>query len=190
MHSRFNVFYDFGLDHVLRYSNETTYTPKASDREYKKVTDRYEMHGKTLYRTHSYVFKYKSVKLALGEGLEEVSSGNFVCKDGYRSCGKFNLSPLKSKYPMLCMHYDYDCPYKEIKGGTSKLSGYSEYIQLEKKNFLCFNRYTESDTIGAIFTGFMYVPKSQQENLANLPFDFTPTTSSERESVFLVIKLI
>ena len=70
MLSRFNVYYDFGLDRVLRYSNETTYTPKASDREYKKVTDRYEMHGKTLYRTHSYVFKYESVKLKLDEGFK------------------------------------------------------------------------------------------------------------------------
>ena len=187
MHSRFNVFYDFGLDHVLRYSNETTYTPKASDREYKKVTDRYEMHGKTLYRTHSYVFKYESVKLKLDEGLTKDSNGNFVCKKYYRSCGKFNLAPLKSTYPMLCFPWKYDCPYKDTKGGTSKLSGYSECIQLENEDFLCFKRYSESDTIGAIFTGFMYVPMSQQENLANLPFEFTPTTFSKRESVFLVI---
>ena len=171
-------------DCVLRYSNETTYTPKASDREYKKVTDRYEMHGKTLYRTHSYVFKYKSVKLQLGEGLTKDANGNFVCKEDYRSCGKFSLSPLNSKYPMLCIHWNYDCPYKDIKAGTYKLNGYSEHIQLENEDFLCFNRYTEKDAIGAIFTGFMYVPMTQQGNLANLPFDFTPTTSSTRESVF------
>jgi hypothetical protein len=171
-------------DCVLRYSNETTYTPKASDREYKKVTDRYEMHGKTLYRTHSYVFKYKSVKLQLGEGLTKDANGNFVCKEDYRSCGKFSLSPLNSKYPMLCIHWNYDCPYKDIKAGTYKLNGYSEHIQLENEDFLCFNRYTEKDAIGAIFTGFMYVPMTQQGNLANLPFDFTPTTSSKRESVF------
>ena len=85
---------------------------------------------------------------------------------------------------MLCFPWKYDCPYKDIKGGTFKLSGYSEYIQLENKDFLCFNRYTEKDSIVAIFTGFMYVPMSQQGNLANLPFDFTPTTSSKRESVF------
>ena len=35
-------------DCVLRYSNETTYTPIPSDRDYKKTTGTYEMHGKTL----------------------------------------------------------------------------------------------------------------------------------------------
>ena len=106
------------------------------------------MHGKTLYRTHSYVFKYKSVKLQLGEGLTKDANGNFVCKEDYRSCGKFSLSPLNSKYPMLCIHWNYDCPYKDIKAGTYKLNGYSEHIQLENEDFLCFNRYTEKDAIG------------------------------------------
>lgn len=171
-------------DCVLRYSDEETYTPKDSDRKYTQVTDKYEMHGKTLYRTHSYVFKYESVKLKLDEGLKKDESGNNVCKEGYRSCGKFINDPLKSKYSILCFPYKYDCPYKYMKAGTYKLSGYSEHVQLENEDFLGFQRYSESDSITIIFTGFMYVPMSQQKNLANLPFDFTPTTVGQRESVF------
>ena len=171
-------------DCVLRYSNETTYTPIPSDRQYKKTTDRYEMHGKTLYRTNSYVFKYESVKLKLDEGLTKDSNGNFVCKDGYRSCGKFLLAPLKAKYSMLCFPWDYDCPYKDIKGGSYELNSYSEHVQLEKEQFLCFERYKETDAIDSVFTGFMYVPHSQQGNLANLPFNFTPTTQSKRNTIF------
>ena len=171
-------------DCVLRYSNETTYTPIPSDRDYKKTTDRYEMHGKTLYRTNSYVFKYESVKLKLDEGLTKDSNGNFACKEGYRSCGKFLLAPLKAKYSMLCFPWAYDCPYKDIKGGSYELNAYSEHVQLENEKFLCFQRYEDTDAIDSVFTGFMYVPHSQQGNLANLPFNFTPTTQSKRNTIF------
>ena len=171
-------------DCVLRYSNETTYTPIPSDRDYKKTTGTYEMHGKTLYRTNSYVFKYESYKLKLDEGLTKDSNGNFACKEGYRSCGKFLLAPLKAKYSMLCFPWAYDCPYKDIKGGSYELNSYSEHVQLEKEQFLCFERYKETDAIDSVFTGFMYVPHSQQGNLANLPFNFTPTTQSKRNTIF------
>ena len=45
-------------DCQLRYSDNETYTVKASDRDYKKVVERYEMHGRSINRTHSYIFKY------------------------------------------------------------------------------------------------------------------------------------
>ena len=170
-------------DCVLRYSDEDPYIPKESDREYTEITDTYELHGKTIYRTHSYVFKYESVKLKLSEGLTKDENGNDICKENYRSCGKFN-TPLKTKYPFLCFPWKYDCPYKKIKGGTSELAGYTEHIQLENEDILGFKRYSESDTIGVIFTGFMYYPMSQQGNLANLPFDFTPTTFGQKFSVY------
>ena len=56
-------------DCQLKYSDKETYTVKKSDRKYKNVTKRKELHGWSSYRTNSYIFKYKSVKFRINEGL-------------------------------------------------------------------------------------------------------------------------
>ena len=66
-------------DWQLKYSDNETYTVKKSDRKYKNVTKRIELHGRSIYRTHSYIFKYESVKLRLNEGLSEDRTS---CIDG------------------------------------------------------------------------------------------------------------
>ena len=58
-------------DWQLKYSDNEIYTVKKSDGKYKNVTEIIELHGRSIYRTHSYIFKYESVKLRLNEGLSE-----------------------------------------------------------------------------------------------------------------------
>ncbi len=70
---------DDSNDCQLKYSDNETYTVKKSDRKYKNVTKRIELHGRSIYRTHSYIFKYESVKLRLNEGLSEDRTS---CIDG------------------------------------------------------------------------------------------------------------
>ena len=50
-------------DCQLRYSDNETYIVKKSGRDYKNITKRIELHGISIYRTHSYIFKYESVNL-------------------------------------------------------------------------------------------------------------------------------
>ena len=50
---------DDSNDCQLKYSDNETYTVKKSDRKYKNVTKRIELHGRSIYRTHSYIFKYE-----------------------------------------------------------------------------------------------------------------------------------
>ena len=172
-------------DCQLRYSDKENYTVLASDRNYKKVTERYELHGRSINRTHSYIFKYKSVKLKLDEGLIIGENGEAdSCKEGYRSCGKFNVQFKAYKNRMLCFPWAYDCPYKKIKGAVGDLSEFTEHIKLEDSQTLNLVRYTEKDIITTIFTGFFYYPFYQKENLDNLPFTFTNLTFSSKESVF------
>ena len=171
-------------DCQLRYSDSENYTVLKSDRDYKKVTQRYELHGKSIYRTHSYVFKYETVKLKLDEGLIKGENGEAdSCKEGYRSCGKFNRGEFEP-YTILCFPEEYDCPFKDIKGASDELSGYTEHIKLEDNIILNFVRFTENDYILSLFTGFMYIPMSQRENLNNLPFTFTHNTSAKYQSIF------
>ena len=170
-------------DCQLRYSDNETYTVKRADRDYKKVTGRSELHGRSIYRTHSYIFKYDSVKLRLTEGLSE--DGN-SCIEGYRICGKFNsLQVPKLKIKILCFPEDYDCPFKDIKGSTVPLSTpYTDHIQLEDNIYLNYYRYTENDFMLEFFSGFMYIPMSDRENIEKLPFSFTNSSSSKYNSVF------
>ena len=173
-------------DCQLRYSDNETYTVKASDRDYKKVVERYEMHGRSINRTHSYIFKYKSVKLKLDEGLIRGENGAAdTCKEDYRSCGKFNTGYF-GNYKILCFPWAYDCPYKSIKVSGSqdgKLADYPEQIVLEESQTLNLRRFTENDIISSLFTGFYFHPFYQKENLDNLPFTFT-TLSNNSDSIF------
>ena len=165
-------------DCQLRYSDNETYTVKRADRDYKKVTGRSELHGRSIYRTHSYIFKYDSVKLRLTEGLSE--DGN-SCIEGYRICGKFS----KLKIKILCFPEDYDCPFKEIKGSAVPLSTpFTDLIQLEDNIYWNYYRYTENDYITSLFSGFMYIPMSDRENIEKLPFSFTNSSSSKNNPVF------
>ncbi len=165
-------------DCQLRYSDNETYTVKRADRDYKKVTGRSELHGRSIYRTHSYIFKYDSVKLRLTEGLSE--DGN-SCIEGYRICGKFT----KLKIKILCFPEDYDCPFKEIKGSAVPLSTpFTDRIQLEDNIYWNYYRYTENDYITSLFSGFMYIPMSDRENIEKLPFSFTNSSSSKYNLVF------
>ena len=50
---------DDSNDCQLKYSDNETYTVKKCVRKYKNVTKRIELHGKSIYRTHSYIFKYE-----------------------------------------------------------------------------------------------------------------------------------
>ena len=170
-------------DCQLRYSDNETYTVKRADRDYKKVTGRSELHGRSIYRTHSYIFKYDSVKLRLTEGLSE--DGN-SCIEGYRICGKFNsLQVPKLKIKILCFPEDYDCPLKDIKGSAVPLSTpFTDRIQLEDNIYLNYYRYTENDFMLEFFSGFMYIPMSDRENIEKLPFSFTNSSSSKYNSVF------
>ena len=170
-------------DCQLRYSDNETYTVKRADRDYKKVTGRSELHGRSIYRTHSYIFKYDSVKLKLTEGLSEDGTS---CIEGYRICGKFNsLQVPKLKIKILCFPEDYDCPFKDIKGSTVPLSTpYTDHIQLEDNIYLNYYRYTENDFMLEFFSGFMYIPMSDRENIEKLPFSFTNSSSSKYNSVF------
>ena len=168
-------------DCQLRYSDNETYTVKASDRDYKKVVERYEMHGRSINRTHSYIFKYKSVKLKLDEGLIRGENGAAdTCKEDYRSCGKFNTGHF-GNYKILCFPWAYDCPYKSIKVSGSqdgKLADYPEQIVLEEFQTLNLRRFTENDIITSLFTGFYFHPFYQKENLDNLPFTFTTLSNT------------
>ena len=183
----FKVCKEDNLDDCqLRYSDNENYTIKASDRDYKKVVERYEMHGRSINRTHSYIFKYKSVKLKLDEGLIKGENGTEdTCKEGYRSCGKFNKGFFEP-YRILCFPEEYDCPYNRIKvsgAQDGKLSGYEEQIVLEKEQTLNLKRFTKDDFITSIFTGFYFHPFYQKENLNNLPFTFT-NLANNSESIF------
>ena len=54
----------------LRYSDDEEYVyDQYGDKEYKVVKNRVELHGRSIYRMHSYVFKYESVKLVLDKGF-------------------------------------------------------------------------------------------------------------------------
>ena len=171
-------------DCQLRYSDNESYTVLASDRDYKKVTERNELHGRSIYRTHSFIFKYKSVKLKLDEGLIKGENGEpDSCKEGYRICGKFHKNQFPP-YTILCFPWEYDCPFKNIKGAVGKLSQFTEQKEMEKSQILNFARYTEEDFIQGIFAGFMYYPMYQKENLNKMPFSFTNNTASRYESVF------
>ena len=44
-------------------------TAKKSVSKYKNVTKRIELHGRSIYRTNSNIFKYKSVKFRINGGL-------------------------------------------------------------------------------------------------------------------------
>ena len=46
-------------DCQLKYSDNEIYTVKKSDGKYKNVTEIIELHGRSIYRTHSYIFKYE-----------------------------------------------------------------------------------------------------------------------------------
>ena len=50
---------DNSNDCQLKYSDNETYIVKKSDRKYKNVTKRKELHGWSSYRTNSYIFKYE-----------------------------------------------------------------------------------------------------------------------------------
>ena len=58
-------------DCQLKYSDNEIYTVKKSHSDYKNLTEIIELYGRSIYRTHSYIFKYESVKLRLNEGLSE-----------------------------------------------------------------------------------------------------------------------
>ena len=78
-------------DCQLRYSDDENYIVQASDRVYNQVKERYELHGKSINRLKAFVFKYKSVKLRLDEGLIKGENGAAdSCKEGYKICGKFH----------------------------------------------------------------------------------------------------
>ena len=70
---------DDSNDCQLKYSDNETYTVKKSDSYYKNIAERIEVHGRSIYRAHSYLFKYESVKLRLNEGLSEDRT---ACIDG------------------------------------------------------------------------------------------------------------
>ena len=174
-------------DCQLKYSDNERYIYQASDREYKKETERYELHGKTIYRTKAFVFKYKSVKLRLDEGLIKGENGNAdSCKEGYRICGKFHVGQFPP-YTILCFPWEYECPFYNIKGTQTPLSGspYTGYVRMDEYHVLNFARYTENDYILGIFSGFFYNPMVQKENVAKLPFEFFSTiTPTRQETVF------
>ena len=171
---------DDSSDCDLKYSNDENYTVTKSDRDYKVVTERNELHGKTLYRINSYVFKYTSVKLKLSEGLSE--DGN-SCKDGYRICAKFNYE--FKPYTILCFPEEYDCPYKNIKGSQNILSSpYTNHITLDDGLYLNYARFTASDYMLVIFTGFMFNSLVDRDGLDLLPFSFTNRAASRYDSVF------
>lgn len=162
-------------DCVLRYADTEDYVVKPADKEYKKQTDRYELHGRTIYRTKAFVFKYKSVKLRLKEGLSEDGKS---CKEGYMKCGKFKTQDL-SIVSILCFPEGYDCPIKEVDGGT-KSGTLPVHIELYENTYLNYGRYTEDEYILSLFSGFRYIPLSQRDNIYKLPFDFTFNTSSSK----------
>ena len=171
---------DDSNDCVLKYSDNESYTISKSDGDYKIVSEKYELHGKSLYRMNSYVFKYKSVKLRLNEGLNE--DGN-SCKEGYKICGKFNYQ--FKPYTILCFPEEYECPYKNIKGSKTILSSqFTNYIKIDDGQYLNYARFTEDDYILVVFTGFMFTPLANRDNLDLLPFSFTNRTASRYESVF------
>jgi hypothetical protein len=96
-----------------------------------------------------------------------------------------DLQVPKLKIKILCFPEDYDCPFKDIKGSAVPLSTpYTDHILLEDNNYLNYYRYTENDYMLSVFTGFMYIPMSDRDNIEKLPFIFTNSSSSHYNSIF------
>ena len=126
------------------------------------------------------------MKVKIDEGLIKGDNRtDETCKEGYRSCGKFNKGQF-GDYKILCFPWAYDCPYKRIKVSAAKegkLADYPEQIVLENEQTLYLRRYSAEDIITTIFTGFFFHPFYQKENLDNLPFIFTELANN-KESIF------
>ena len=169
----------------LRYSNDEEYVyDQYGDKEYKVVKNRVELHGRSIYRMHSYVFKYESVKLVLDEGFIKGENGQpDSCKDGYKICGKIHNNYV-GQLTLLCFPKGADCPIKDIKGTGVASSAMPNHIDLGDGSILNFVRYTDQDYILEVFTGFYFSSNTQKDNVNNLPFEFAGKVGSRGNTIF------